>query len=372
MDLIRQSGRSAWRTTRRSLAVAVALAATCASLQLAGVQRSRDSRTAASAASVPEGMIRLSAAAPPPAPPDDGAAPARPPVPAGPHLATPAFLTSGHSDVSAPSAPLGPNAAAAPQAAPHGPPPSAASRERTLTLSAYARRLTAFRHWGLDRPVRLAPFPPAVKPAVENIAGKAGGPGLPPVVGRVGTKDRVVFLTIDDGTEKDRKFLSLLRDLQVPVSAFLTHDEAKNDYGYFRRLQRLGDGVHNHTITHPDLEELSYRRQRQEICRQQENLRRELGVTPRLFRPPYGNFDRKTLRAAKACGIEVVVMWGLEAWADRIDWQEENRRLRPGDIILTHFRGPAEWDGTMNDMARVVLGAIAEQGFAVGRLEDYL
>lgn len=261
--------------------------------------------------------------------------------------------------------------ASAPQA---GPPGAGGILEAPSLagLTSYIRRVAAFNKWGLPVATARPPAPPAVKPPITTQVSAYEDQDLVPVVFRVPTEERVVFLTIDDGAEKDAAFADLLRDLKVPVSSFLTHEEARDDYGYFRGLQRLGNAMHNHTVRHRNMPRLSYRAQRREICAQQANLEREFGVRPRLFRPPYGNYDRDTLRAAGECGVDVVVMWSLEAWAKRIDWQEADRRLRPGDIVLTHFRGRAEWGGTMNDMARRMLRSIADQGFAVARLEDYL
>ncbi|MGP3999237.1 polysaccharide deacetylase family protein [Streptomyces sp. 8N706] len=189
---------------------------------------------------------------------------------------------------------------------------------------------------------------------------------------RVPTRDRVVFLTIDDGSHKDPQLIRMLRELQVPVSAFLSDYVVRDDYGYFRELQKLGVSLNNHTLTHPDLRELSYEDQRKEICRQQVILEREFGVRPWLFRPPYGNYDQETLRAARSCGVRAVPLWTEEAFPDRIESADEKGELHPGDIILTHFRGRGEWPGTMPDMVRRVLARATAQGFAIARLEDYI
>ncbi|WP_168711406.1 polysaccharide deacetylase family protein [Streptomyces sp. RKND-216] len=249
-----------------------------------------------------------------------------------------------------------------------------AARARALTtadtLAAHAariqRRVAAYHRWGLQPPPPR-PAPPVVKPRVRGAT----------VVRRVPTDDRVVFLTIDDGARKSPEFLRMVDDLDIPVTSFLADDEAvlRPGYGYFRRLEVLGGTVQNHTLTHPYLPALSYREQRREICGQQDRIQEEMGgPQPRLFRPPYGAYDRDTLRAARACGLDAVVLWGMEAWADRIDFQEPGADLYPGAVILTHYRGPASWGdgGTMADMLRGVLEAAAEQGYAVGRLEDYL
>nr|WP_244501186.1 polysaccharide deacetylase family protein [Streptomyces sp. TP-A0874] len=244
-----------------------------------------------------------------------------------------------------------------------------------------AARLAVARKWGLDRPPLLPPDPPAVKPTpstptyLQRSGSDEGGAvpaGLPVVVNQVPTTDRVVFLTIDDGDHKDPELLQMLSELQVPVSAFLTHSEARSDYGYFRQLRRLGMGVNNHTLNHRQLSALPYAEQRREICGQQENLEREIGVRPELFRPPYGDYNLDTLRAAASCGVKVLPLWTEEAFPDRMEYAEAGGRLLPGDIILTHFRGPADWRGTMPDVVRRVLRTATEQGFAVARIEDYL
>jgi peptidoglycan/xylan/chitin deacetylase (PgdA/CDA1 family) len=239
------------------------------------------------------------------------------------------------------------------------------------TLAAHAerieRRVAAYHAWGLAEPLPVRPAPPVLKSRVRGAT----------VIRRVPTDDRVVFLTIDDGARKSPAFREMVEDLDIPVTSFLADDEAVlgPGYGYFRALEDAGATTQNHTLHHRYLPALPYAEQRREICGQQDRIQQETGgPQPRLFRPPYGAYDTDTLRAARDCGLDAVVLWGLEAWADRIDFQEPGRALYPGAIILTHYRGPASWGdgGTIIDMLRRVLELAAEQGYAVARLEDYL
>nr|WP_234320112.1 polysaccharide deacetylase family protein [Streptomyces sp. SBT349] len=237
---------------------------------------------------------------------------------------------------------------------------------------AEARRVAAAKSWGLRRAPLRAPAPTKRKPKLTTEPGHVEGAGLPPVIVQVPTDEKVVFLTIDDGAEKDPELLKMLRQLDVPFSGFLTDEVAREDYGYFREAVRDGAGMHNHSVSHPELTRLTYTQQREEICRQQDTLEKEIGERPSLFRPPYGAYDRDTLRAAASCGVEVVPLWAEEAFPDRIEWGRSDRKFHPGDIILTHFRGTGEWSGSMADMVRRVLDTVTEQGFAVARLEDYI
>ncbi|WP_311765228.1 polysaccharide deacetylase family protein [Streptomyces zingiberis] len=237
----------------------------------------------------------------------------------------------------------------------------------------------AARKWGL-RSVPLAPPPPPRDaPGLETEPGLGRGPqkpgdGLPPVISRVPTDDRVIFLTIDDGGEKDPALLRMIEELSVPVSAFLTHTSTGGEYGYFRRMRELGAGVQNHTLTHPYLPGRSYAEQRREICGQQDNLERGTGTRPTMFRPPFGGYDRTTLRAAADCGITVVPLWNEEVFPDRLEYRRGtlDGRFHPGDIVLTHFRGRSEWRGDMRDVLRRLLDQATEEGFAVALLEDYI
>ncbi|WP_078504092.1 polysaccharide deacetylase family protein [Streptomyces viridochromogenes] len=260
------------------------------------------------------------------------------------------------------------------------PPPAATpdppAKKFRSAQAARAARVAAARRWRLAAVPLTPPPPPARKPKITTRRGfeVAGHEelGLPPVFTTVPTKQRVVFLTIDDGAEKDPAFLRMMSDLQVPYTAFLSHYLIKEDYGYFERMRRQGVVLNNHTLNHPYLPSLSYLGQQREICGMQEVIERRYGHRPLLFRPPFGNYDRNSLRAAKSCGIKYVPLWNEEVFVDRWEYREWDRRIRPGDIVLSHFRGRDDWKGTMPDMIRRFLNKVTAEGYAVARLEDYL
>ncbi|MFI9203590.1 polysaccharide deacetylase family protein [Streptomyces sp. NPDC053048] len=227
----------------------------------------------------------------------------------------------------------------------------------------------AYRRWGLDKPLAPPPAPPAKKP----VAGATGG-GLPPVVRRIPTSDKVVFITIDDGAEKDPEFVRMAEELKLPFTMFLTDDIARagRGYGYFDRLRALGNGVHNHTLAHPNLRTLSPEAQKREICGQQDALEKRFGARPTLFRPPYGNYNDATLAAAGSCGVRAVVLWEATMQINDMRYAQGDT-LRPGEIVLAHFRGPGELKGTsMAKMVTNMLRSVQRQGYTVARLEDYL
>ena len=209
---------------------------------------------------------------------------------------------------------------------------------------------SVYRRWGLSTPLAPAPEAPA------RATARTADTELPPVVDQVRTRDKVVFLTYDDGAERDPRFADMVRELRLPVSVFLTDRVAGPGYGRFARLRAVGASVQNHTLDHAVLRGLPYAGQRAEICGQQDKLARRFGVRPRLLRPPYGRYDETTLRAAADCGVTALVL-GRTADA---------HRLRPGDILS----GPGE--PGLTDATLRLLRRIQREGFTVARLENYL
>ncbi|HZJ26903.1 MAG TPA: polysaccharide deacetylase family protein [Acidimicrobiia bacterium] len=205
-------------------------------------------------------------------------------------------------------------------------------------------------------PVQVTPTPTTPEAQVEH--------GTAPVVSRVDTTDRVVFITIDDGLIRDPAVIDTIRRMDVPVSLFLVEGLAEQGQDYFRELIALGASVHSHTTSHEDLRGLGWSAQATEICDPADTITELFDQRATLFRPPYGAYDETTQAVAGYCGYDAVVAWAGAANDGRIDLQAG--ALQPGDIILFHFRTDlAQNLEVLEQMSR-------DQGFRIGRLEDYL
>ncbi|WP_069743469.1 polysaccharide deacetylase family protein [Streptomyces sp. EN23] len=278
------------------------------------------------------------------------------------------------SGTGTPGAPAKPTAGRSGEAAPQAGPARAPDAYAETVRKKQAARAVAAKKWGLAKTPLAAPEPPAVKPSITTRKGfeVRNDKGLPPVFTTVPTKEKIVFLTMDDGAEKDPELLRMMTELAIPYSAFVSDYVINDDYGYFRKMQRRGVTISNHTLNHRYLPGLSYAEQKREICGQQDKILKNYGKRPTLFRPPYGNYNRDTLVVAKSCGITAVPLWSAEAFPDRMEWREWDKDLHPGDIVLTHFRGKGDWKGSMPDMIRRVMKTITDKGYAVAKLEDYV
>ena len=225
----------------------------------------------------------------------------------------------------------------------------------------------------ISRRYGLKPFaPPPAPPAVKPITLSASDPA---VFSSVPMTDKVVFVTIDDGLEKEPAFIQMVKDFQVPIAINLANLFISDDYAYFEKLYGTGYvSIQNHTVDHPlSMPSLSAAQQLQEIAGQQEILHRRYGVTPYVFRPPGGNYDETTIAATGQAGLKGVMLWKEAMQISDMQYQTAAHRLHPGDIVLCHFRGPAQLDGeTMVRMMTRLYRHIQDQGFTVADITKYV
>ncbi|HEX6686743.1 MAG TPA: polysaccharide deacetylase family protein [Candidatus Limnocylindrales bacterium] len=206
-------------------------------------------------------------------------------------------------------------------------------------------------------------FPKAPKP--ERISLPRGD--STPWWHRVPTQHKVAFITIDDGgMSRTNDALQLIKRADIPVTMFLNSPAAASHTSYFEAIRATGAHAQDHTVTHRNLKGQTYDFQYQEIKDCADKLEQLFGERPWLFRPPFGNYDAVTLKAARDCGMRVSFMWAQTVNEGIVRYQTSKNIVKPGDVLLMHFR-PALADDLIG-----ALKAIHESGLTPARLEDYL
>jgi peptidoglycan/xylan/chitin deacetylase (PgdA/CDA1 family) len=222
--------------------------------------------------------------------------------------------------------------------------------------------LLADQSWETPKPGSWTPH----KPAPD---------GLPLVIRKINTRDKVVFLTIDDGYEYDPEFVRLVRRHRVPIMTFLTSQYVKGQGQYFWALRHAGSRMENHTVSHENMALLPLETQKREICQASDTITQQYGRRPQIFRPPFGSFNEITRQAAKACGIKSILLWTAEFYngtdGPAVGFNgfargDGGTGFRPGDIILMHYRkGLAQ-------QLQMILTWIKQQGFRPDAVENYI
>ena len=89
----------------------------------------------------------------------------------------------------------------------------------------------------------------------------------------------------------------------------------------------------------------------------QELIKKEVGVTPKVFRPPRGVCNSDVIDAAKSLGYSVA-LWSI----DTLDWKgtpsqlianSVEKQVRGGDIILMHDYVSGE-NSTIEALERII------------------
>jgi len=177
-----------------------------------------------------------------------------------------------------------------------------------------------------------APFIPdySLPPATDELA---------PVITTIPTKQKIVFLGIDDGAFKDPSVVDLMKQNHIKASLFLAQLFIGNNPDFFKQLTAEGSVVEDHTLHHDTnmVKTKSYTQQKNEICGMADYEARVYGRRPTLFRPPGGAYSDTMRKAAYDCGMKAVVTWIAKANGGAMQYQL-GKALRPGDIVLMHFR----------------------------------
>ena len=123
-----------------------------------------------------------------------------------------------------------------------------------------------------------------------------------------------IALTYDDGPSPRNTpaLLDVLAEHGARATFFLIGEHVRKHPELARRVAEAGHFIGNHTMMHPNLSRQSGTRIRAEIQRCQATLEDTLGISPVLFRPPYGARTPSVLKIARGMGL-APVMWNVTA-----------------------------------------------------------
>jgi len=141
---------------------------------------------------------------------------------------------------------------------------------------------------------------------------------------------------VDDGWTPSSQVLTIMRKTHLPVTAFLIEQAAQRNLAYWRAFAEAGGTVGDHTVSHPNLTQLSLSQATFQWAHARLALGRWVGKAPLMGRPPYGAFDRTVAAAAYRAGLKALVGWSASVGSAGVKtWN--GKPLDPGDIVLLHW-----------------------------------
>lgn len=190
--------------------------------------------------------------------------------------------------------------------------------------------------------------------AGDGDTGDGGGTALPSVDC---AEIKCVALTFDDGPgQHTERLVDILDRLDVTVTFFMLGEQVERLPDVARRVHEAGHEIGTHTYDHDNLRSLDRAAAAKEISAGMTAITEATGVTPDLFRPPYGSSDETIRELAADHGLSEI-MWDV----DTLDWKDRDSAgvagrvfggVTSGSIVLFHDTRPT----TVDAIPAIVIG----------------
>lgn len=154
--------------------------------------------------------------------------------------------------------------------------------------------------------------------------------------------DKTVALSFDAawGNEDTQTLIDILDRYQVKTTFFVVGDWVDRYPESVKALTDAGHEVMSHSMHHAHFSKLSSEEIKNDLAACNAKISALTGVSPFLFRCPYGEYDDHVIQAVREAGM-TAVQWDV----DSLDWKGisaeeiQNRVLKnvkPGSIVLFH------------------------------------
>ena len=215
-------------------------------------------------------------------------------------------------------------------------------------------------------------------------------PLIAATVWSVDTPRKQVAFSFDDGPKPESSIplIDMLEKLQIRATFFVVGHEAQAHIDLIKRLHEQGHEIANHTYNHRRLPALSDAEILSELKETNAVIRSVTRESPRLFRPPGGQFNARVIQLAASLGL-TVVLWDVNAGdyvlvdAHRFPVKDENRReggasfsqsviatittqAKPGSIILMHN------GGAVIELLPTIVTKLRNRGFEIVTVGELL
>ncbi len=191
----------------------------------------------------------------------------------------------------------------------------------------------------------------------------------------IGSRDKVIFLTFDEGYENGytAAILDTLQDARVPAAFFVTVPYIRDNPELIRRMVDEGHLVVNHSKSHPSMPSITSDpdRFKNEISATAQAFKELTGqnMAP-FFRPPKGEYNKTSLKMTADLGYKTI-FWSF-AYVDWIVDQQPNpqkslqlivENIHPGEIMLLHAVSK-----TNRDILAQLIAEVQNEGYRFASL----
>lgn len=185
-----------------------------------------------------------------------------------------------------------------------------------------------------------------------------------------------IALTFDDGPNDTSlpKVLDLLKEEKIKASFFFIGKNISDRKLEVERVHKEGHLVLNHSYTHSNFDKASQELIISEIEKTNKTINDIIGVTPKLYRPPYGIITENVKIAIKNLDMNIV-LWNVdgEDWNTKrsLDYvvNTQEKETKNGSIILMHTQPDKD---TSYEALKKLIPYYRSKGYEFVKLDELL
>lgn len=158
----------------------------------------------------------------------------------------------------------------------------------------------------------------------------------------VETEQHRVAISFDAawGADKTDEIMAVLKQYNANATFFLVGFWVEDYPEETKRIAENGFEIGTHSNMHLDMATISEEEVKKDLTSSIETIKNTSGISPSVFRPPYGSYNNTLIRTASSLNL-TTVQWSI----DTLDWKglsateiagRVSAKVKAGSIILCH------------------------------------
>ncbi len=159
---------------------------------------------------------------------------------------------------------------------------------------------------------------------------------------QVETEEQKVAISFDAawGADKTEQIMQVLKEYKANATFFLVGFWVDKYSEVTKKIAENGFEIGSHSTSHLDMAKISAEEVEKDLSNSIQTIKNVSGVTPTVFRPPYGSYNNTLISTASKLGL-TSVQWSI----DTLDWKgisateilnRVSAKVTNGSIILCH------------------------------------
>ena len=159
---------------------------------------------------------------------------------------------------------------------------------------------------------------------------------------QVETQEQKVAISFDAawGADKTQEIMQVLKEYNANATFFLVGFWADKYPEITKQIAENGFEIGTHSTSHLDMATISQQEVEKDLSASISTIQNISGITPTVFRPPYGSYNNTLINTATSLNL-TTVQWSI----DTLDWKglssteiasRVEAKVQNGSIILCH------------------------------------